>query len=64
VLILAASWTPDDLGRAYDLGANACHAKLRQPAELLQTMRAMMSFWFDVATLPIKRGELTPCYTS
>lgn len=52
VVVLTTSGTPEDVARAYALGANSYVRKPDSFATLVGTLRALRTWWLDVVTLP------------
>ena len=55
VVVLSTSQAPDDVNRAYRLGANCYVTKPAELDEFTETIRALESFWFKIAQLPENR---------
>jgi len=52
IVIMTTSWSEDDIARAYDLGVNAFLMKPVLYEELVEQVRALVTFWFRHAELP------------
>jgi DNA-binding response OmpR family regulator len=52
VIVLTTSSNPDDIRRAYGLGASCYIVKPHDFADFLSVCRALYSFWFKRVTLP------------
>jgi CheY-like chemotaxis protein len=52
VVILTTSQSPDDIARAYRLGSNSFITKPVSFTGLVQAIRALGQYWFDVVELP------------
>ncbi len=55
VVVLTTSTADTDIGRIYDLGANSFIAKPVTFNSLVQVMRAIGQYWFDVVQPPPNR---------
>jgi len=53
VVVLSSSNLPQDVRRAYDLGANSFIVKPGDNATLPQTMKTLASYWLDVCETPM-----------
>ena len=54
VVILTTSTADPDIARAYDLGANSFISKPAAYNVLVNIMRAIGQYWFNVVVLPVK----------
>ncbi|HJN74459.1 MAG TPA: response regulator [Myxococcota bacterium] len=52
VVVMTTSWSENDIARAYDLGVNAFLMKPVLYEELVEQVRALVTFWFRHAELP------------
>jgi CheY-like chemotaxis protein len=52
VVVLSTSKDDEDIRRSYRLGANSFIAKPVTHAELVNVMRELATYWFDVVELP------------
>ena len=52
VVLTYAAVQPEEIGRAYGLGASCCIPKPRDAKQLAEVMTLIRHFWFDVARLP------------
>ncbi|MEP6493904.1 MAG: response regulator [bacterium] len=55
VVVLTTSKTEEDMLRSYDLGANTFITKPVTFDRLVEIMRALGLYWFDIAQLPCNR---------
>ncbi|HMJ88600.1 MAG TPA: response regulator [Candidatus Acidoferrum sp.] len=53
VVVFSSSNLPEDVRRAYELGANSFIVKLDDNTTLPQTLRTLASYWLDVCETPI-----------
>jgi CheY-like chemotaxis protein len=56
VVILTTSETEDDIFRSYDLGANSFITKPVAFESLVDTMKTLGKYWFEIVTLPPERS--------
>lgn len=56
VVILTTSETEDDIFRSYDLGANSFITKPVTFELLVDTMKTLGKYWFEIVTLPPERN--------
>jgi two-component system response regulator len=54
VVVLTPSEHGQEVERAYDLAANCCVPKLRDPADFRNVMSVIESFWLTVVKLPLE----------
>jgi CheY-like chemotaxis protein len=54
VVILTTSRTEEDIGRTYDLGANSFIVKPVTFDGLVQAMKVVTEYWFQIVHLPIE----------
>lgn len=54
VVILTTSTADPDIARAYDLGANSFISKPAAYNVLVNIMRSIAQYWFNVVVLPVK----------
>ena len=52
VIVLTTSKAPEDIYRTYDLGANSFIIKPMNFASLVDVMRTIGKYWFDIVELP------------
>ncbi|TYL40268.1 response regulator [Natronococcus pandeyae] len=52
VILFSSSRAPEDVRRAYELGANAYLSKPIDPDELEELVQSVVEFWFETANLP------------
>lgn len=52
VVVLTTSRAPEDIERAYALGANTFITKPAAFADMVETMRVVSRYWFEIAALP------------
>ena len=55
VVVLTTSKADTDIGRIYDLGANSFIAKPVTFDMLVNTMKVIGRYWFDIVELPFKK---------
>jgi CheY-like chemotaxis protein len=55
VVILTTSRADTDIGRIYDLGANSFIAKPVSFDSLVDVMKTLCRYWFDIVELPAKK---------
>ncbi len=55
VIILTTSRELDDVKACYDLGANSYITKQTSFGEVVDTIKTLMEYWIEVATLPRKK---------
>jgi CheY-like chemotaxis protein len=53
VVVFSSSNLPQDVRRAYDLGANSFIVKLEDNNALPQTLKTLASYWLDVCETPL-----------
>ncbi|MEM7726438.1 MAG: response regulator [Cyanobacteria bacterium P01_A01_bin.45] len=53
VIVLTTSKAPEDIHRSYDLGANSFIIKPRSFDSLVEVMRNIGKYWFDIVELPL-----------
>ncbi|HXJ55075.1 MAG TPA: response regulator [Verrucomicrobiae bacterium] len=56
VVILTTSRADTDIGRIYDLGANSFIAKPVSFDSLVDVMKTLCRYWFDIVELPAKKS--------
>lgn len=52
IVVLTTSKAEEDIVRAYDLGANSFIVKPSSFGSLIETMKTLGGYWFDLITLP------------
>jgi len=55
VVVLTTSKADTDIGRVYDLGANSFIAKPVSFDSLVDVMKTICRYWFDIVELPAKK---------
>jgi CheY-like chemotaxis protein len=55
VVILTTSKADSDIGRLYDLGANSFIAKPVSFDSLVEVMKAIGRYWFEIVELPVRK---------
>ncbi|MDB5075262.1 MAG: response regulator receiver protein [Chloroflexi bacterium] len=58
VLVLTTSQSEEDIYRSYDLGASSYITKPVTFGALVEVMRSLGHYWFDIVQLPETRSEL------
>src|SRR5205085_1027662 len=59
VVILTTSHHPDDIRRAYDLGASSYVVKPRDLEQFIGMCKSLYEFWYNRASLPKSVGSKT-----
>lgn len=57
VTVLTSSDQPNDINRAYDLGANSYLLKPHNSSELSELVAQVKRYWFDLNQLPVSLTE-------
>jgi CheY-like chemotaxis protein len=55
VVVLTTSKADSDVGRIYDLGANSFISKPVSFDSLVEVMKVLGRYWFEVVELPVKK---------
>ena len=55
VVVLTTSRAETDIGRIYDLGANSFIAKPVSFDSLVEVMKVLGRYWFEIVELPVKK---------
>ena len=53
VVVLSSSNLPDDVQRAYDLGANSFVMKAQDNTTLPETLKTLASYWLEICETPM-----------
>ena len=55
IVILTTSKAEEDVARSYDLGANSFMVKPSAFGALIEAMKTLERYWFELITLPPRR---------
>jgi CheY-like chemotaxis protein len=55
VVVFTSSNNPEDIGRAYALGANSYLVKPQDPNELVRVVERLQNYWLNINTAPHSR---------
>lgn len=58
IVVLTTSKAEEDIYRTYDLGVNSFITKPVTFDSLVEVMKTLKRYWFEIVTLPPKRGEV------
>ena len=59
VVVLSSSNLPDDVQRAYDLGANSFVVKAQDNTTLPDTLKTLASYWLEICETPANAMAVT-----
>lgn len=57
VIVLTTSKAEEDIYRTYDLGANSFIIKPMNFSSLVEVMRTIGKYWFEIVELPLQQGR-------